>query len=108
MNPEALNFERIKKARDHHDATCDKGKADRVYMHPADIERMQWEEGDVIAGLTLYGDSTMSPGRLRISCPGERSHSETADMVPIVDLRKTDKEIVKPLTPVPVEASHGC
>lgn len=72
MSPEARQFERIKAARDHHDATCPLGKAIEVHMNGFDIKRMQWDEGDTIAGLLLVANPQVQPDRFKIICPGDK------------------------------------
>ena len=39
-------------------------------MNPFEIERMQWEEGDTIAGLLLEGDAKVGTGAFRLVCDG--------------------------------------
>ena len=39
-------------------------------MNPFEIERMQWEEGDVIAGLVLEADPKLGTGEFRLVCDG--------------------------------------
>src|ERR687887_244173 len=39
-------------------------------MHPFEIERMQWEEGDTIAGLVLEADPRIGTGAFRLVCDG--------------------------------------
>lgn len=73
MNGEAKNFAAIKLARDAHDqGGCPyRQPATSVAMHPVDIERMQWEEGDDIAGLELLADPTVGTGSFWILCDGD-------------------------------------
>lgn len=74
MNKEAANFEAIAKAKKHHDANCPwNGEGKRIYMTEFDIQRMGWEEGDVIAGLTLMVDAQLTTGRFRVECDEEPS-----------------------------------
>lgn len=72
MNKEAANMKAIYKAKQHHDQNCPwNGEGKRIYMTAFDIERMGWEEGDVIAGLTLIADSDLATGRFRVECDNE-------------------------------------
>lgn len=73
MNREAQNLEAIVKARDHHNkGGCPyNGTATEVHMAPFDVERMEWEDGDVIAGLTLVADSKQQTGHFRVYCDVE-------------------------------------
>lgn len=72
MSASAKNMEVVVKAKAHHNETCPwKGNANRVLMHPFDIERMGWEEGDTIAGLTIISDTGITTGMLRVQCDAE-------------------------------------
>lgn len=68
-NPEAKNFEAIVKAKDQHNKNCP-FPPHTVRMNPFEIERMQWEEGDTIAGLLLEGDGKVGTGSFRLICDG--------------------------------------
>ena len=51
------NMQAVCQAKEVHDKTCLwGGKATEVHLAFFDIERMGWEEGDVICGLTVVGD----------------------------------------------------
>lgn len=77
MNKEAKNMEAIYKAKQQHDATCRFGGIGvRIYMTAFDIERMGWEEGDVIAGLKLVVDPEGQTGRFRVECDAEPKNDE--------------------------------
>jgi hypothetical protein len=72
MNKEAKNMEAIYKAKENHDNNCPYGGAGvRIYMTGFDIHRMGWEEGDVIAGLTLLISDQLATGRFRVECDAE-------------------------------------
>src|SRR3954462_13676695 len=59
-------------AREVHDKTCVwGGKATEVHLGFFDIERMGWEEGDLICGLVVVGDATVATGMLRVTCDAE-------------------------------------
>jgi hypothetical protein len=68
-NPEAKNFEAIVKAKADHNSHCP-FPPHTVRMNPFEIERMGWEEGDVIAGLTLEADAKLGTGAFRLVCDG--------------------------------------
>jgi hypothetical protein len=78
---EAKNLERISKAIDHHDATCEY-PAVAVAMNPFEVERLGW---DTIRGLPIQGDPEIGTGAFRIVCareerkPGEESVEAVAD-----------------------------
>src|SRR6185369_4407833 len=55
VSAEAKNFEAIVKAKAAHNKNCP-FPPHTVRMNPFEIERMQWEEGDTIAGLVLEAD----------------------------------------------------
>lgn len=93
MNKSAKNMEVIYKAKQNHDATCPwKGEGIRIYMTAFDIERMGWEEGDVLAGMTLLADTGLATGRFRVECDNEPK-SDVVIGDKIVDF-KTNKEPV--------------
>ena len=68
----AKNMQAVCQAKDAHDRSCPwGGKANAVHMSWFDIERMGWEEGDVICGLTVMGDETVATGMMRVTCDAE-------------------------------------
>jgi hypothetical protein len=69
VGAEAKNFEAIVKAKADHNARCP-FPPHTVRMNPFEIERMGWEEGDVIAGLTLEADGAIGTGAFRLVCDG--------------------------------------
>ena len=68
-NPEAKNFEAIVKAKEAHNRACP-FPPHTVRMNPFEIDRMGWEEGDLIAGLTLEADPKLGTGAFRLVCDG--------------------------------------
>src|SRR3954468_23487160 len=59
-------------AKEVHDRTCKwGGKANQVHLAWFDIERLGWEEGDIICGLTLVGDPKAETGRRGVSVAGD-------------------------------------
>jgi hypothetical protein len=79
MSAEAKNFEAIVKAKAAHNANCP-FPPHTVRMNPFEIERMQWEEGDTIAGLVLEADPKLGTGAFRLICDGmEPPELETED-----------------------------
>src|SRR5439155_26977017 len=67
MSAEGKNFEAILKAKADHNAKCP-FPPHTVRMNPFEIERMQWEEGDTIAGLVLEADPKLGTGAFRLVC----------------------------------------
>jgi hypothetical protein len=69
---EAKNLERIVKAIDHHDSTCEY-PAVAVAMNPFEVERLGW---DSIRGLPIQGDANIGTGAFRIVCAHEQDEPE--------------------------------
>src|SRR5687767_231796 len=60
------------KAKEVHNSTCPwGGTANRVHLSWFDLERIGWEEGDVICGLVVMGDERVATGTMRVSCDAE-------------------------------------
>lgn len=65
-------MEQIVKLKKEHDATCEfGGKAVRILMSPFDIDRLGWEDGDQIMGLTVVADETKQPSFATVECDAE-------------------------------------
>ena len=96
----AKNMEAVCQAKEIHDKTCPwGGKGTEVHMAWFDIERMGWDEGDVICGLAVVGDEKVATGMMRVTCDAEgdgggRSEEEEVEIVDAV----SDRELV-PTTP---------
>jgi hypothetical protein len=72
IDASAKNMQAVCKAKEHHDKTCPwGGKGTAVHLSWFDIERMGWEEGDVICGLVVVGDERVATGMMRVSCDAE-------------------------------------
>jgi hypothetical protein len=69
MSAQGKNFEAIVKAKADHNARCP-FPPHTVRMNPFELERMGWEEGDVIAGLTVEADGKIGTGAFRLICDG--------------------------------------
>src|SRR3954471_2569412 len=79
VGAEAKNFEAIVKAKADHNKNCP-FPPHTVRMNPFEIERMQWEEGDTIAGVVLEPDAKIGTGAFRLVCDGmEPPELETED-----------------------------
>jgi hypothetical protein len=82
------NMRAVCQAKEVHDRTCRwGGKANQVHLAWFDIERLGWEEGDTICGLTLVGDDQMQTGRMRVSCDAEPDgdRKEVEEVEEVVD-----------------------
>ena len=96
----AKNMQAVCQAKEAHDKNCPwGGKGTEVHLAWFDIERMGWEEGDVICGLVVVGDETVSTGMMRVTCDAEgdgggRSEEEEVEIVEAV----SNRELV-PTTP---------
>ena len=66
------NMEAVCKAKEVHNRTCPwGGTATEVHLAFFDIERIGWEEGDLICGLTVVGDASVATGMMRVTCDAE-------------------------------------
>ncbi len=76
---EARNLERISKAIDHHNSTCE-FPAIAIVMNPFEVERLAW---DSIRGLPIRSDPEIGTGSFRIVCAREEGEleEETAEAV---------------------------
>ncbi len=91
---EGKNFGAIAKAKEQHNKACP-FPPHTVRMHPIEIERMQWEEGDTIAGLVLEADPRVGTGTFRLVCDGSEP--------PELEMEETDV-ISAPAEPLVVPA----
>lgn len=83
---EAQNLERISKAIDHHNATCEY-PANAVLMNPFEVERLGW---DSIRGLPIRPDGAVGTGRFRIQCSGEQLEPEEE----VVEAVAEEREVI--------------
>ena len=94
----AKNMQAVCKAKEHHDKTCPwGGTGTEVHMAWFDINRIGWEEGDVICGLVVVGDASVATGMLRVTCDAEPDddRSEEEEVEEVVDA-VSDRELVIP------------
>ena len=93
------NMRAVCQAKEVHDKTCVwGGKANEVHLAFFDIERMGWEEGDLICGLIVVGDSTVATGMMRVTCDAEPDgggRSEEEEVEEFVDA-VSERELVTP------------
>ncbi len=78
---EAKNLERISKAIDHHNATCE-FPAVAVAMNPFEVERLGW---DSIRGLPIRSDPEIGTGSFRIVCAREEGRPEEETVEAVAD-----------------------
>ncbi len=86
VNASGKNMRAVCEAKEVHDKTCPwGGKGTEVHLNYFDIDRMGWEEGDVICGLVVVGDRTVATGMMRVTCDAEpdggRSEEEEVEEV---------------------------
>lgn len=90
IDASAKNMQAVCKAKEDHNANCPfGGTAIEVHLSWFDIERMGWEEGDVVCGLTVVGSESVATGMMRVICDAEkdgggRTEEEEAEMVEAV------------------------
>jgi len=66
------NMRAVCEAKEHHNRTCPwGGSATEVHLSPFDVDRLGWEEGDVICGLVLVANSKVQTGRMEVTCDAE-------------------------------------
>jgi hypothetical protein len=74
-------------------------KAKEVHLNWFDLDRMGWEEGDVICGLTVIGDEKVATGMMRVTCdaePGDPSGLEEEEDIEVVEAVSSEREIHAP------------
>ncbi len=100
LDASAKNMQAVCKAKEVHDKTCPYGgTANAVHLNWFDIERMGWEEGDVICGLVVVGDQRVSTGTMRVTCdaePDDLPGLEEEEDIEVVDAVSADRELVTP------------
>jgi hypothetical protein len=78
---EAKNLERISKAIDHHNTTCEY-PAVAVVMNPFEVERLGWES---IRGLPIRSDPAVGTGSFRIVCAREEGLPEEEEVEAVAE-----------------------
>jgi hypothetical protein len=94
----AKNMRLVCQAREAHDnGGCPwGGKATEVHLAWFDIERMGWEDGDVICGLVVVGDETVQTGRMRVTCDAEPDGGKReAEEEEIVEAVAGERELIE-------------
>ena len=88
LDASAKNMRAVCQAKEHHDKTCPwGGKGTEVHLSWFDIERIGWEQGDVICGLVVIGDERVATGTMRVTCDAEPDddHSLEEEQEDVVD-----------------------
>jgi hypothetical protein len=102
LDASAKNMEAVCKAKEVHNKTCPYGgTATHVHLAWFDLERMGWDEGDVICGLVVVGDSKVATGMMRVTCDAEPDgggREEEEAEAEVVEAVSTQE--VAPATPV--------
>ena len=92
VDASAKNMEAVCKAKEAHDKSCPwGGKANQVHLSWFDLERIGWEEGDVICGLVVVGDAQVATGMMRVTCdaePGNDKEEAEEEVVEAVSERE--------------------
>ena len=100
LDASAKNMQAVCKAKEVHNQTCPYGgNANAVHMNWFDLERIGWEEGDVICGLTVVGDAKVATGMMRVTCdaePDDPSGLEEEAEDEVVDAVSTERVIMQP------------
>lgn len=72
MSASAENMRRVVEAKATHENDCPfNGTAIAVLLSPVELERLGWEDGDDIAGISVVGATEMGTGRMTIGCDGD-------------------------------------
>jgi hypothetical protein len=90
LNKEAKNFQAIYSAKKAHDVDC-QSAAKAIGLSYFDMERMGWEEGDVVAGLPLTVDGGQAGG-IRIICDGIHAGNHDSEEVGIDEPQEADAD----------------
>jgi hypothetical protein len=100
LDASAKNMQAVCKAKEVHNQTCPYGgNANAVHLNWFDLERMGWEEGDNICGLTVIGDEKIATGMMRVTCdaePDDPSGLEEEAEDEVVDAVSTERVIMQP------------
>ncbi len=100
LDASAKNMQAVCKAKEVHNKTCPYGgQATAVHLNWFDIERMGWEEGDIICGLTVLGDEKVATGMMRVTCdaePDDPSGLQEEEDIEVVEAVTQEREISVP------------
>ena len=100
LEASAKNMEAVCQAKDVHNRTCPYGgNATEVHLNWFDLNRIGWEEGDVICGLVVVGDEKVATGMMRVTCdaePDDLDELEEEEELEVVEAVSADREISMP------------
>ncbi|HET6550752.1 MAG TPA: hypothetical protein VFG79_19980 [Solirubrobacter sp.] len=88
------NMQAVCQAKEVHNKTCPYGgNANEVHLAFFDIDRLGWDEGDLICGLVVVGDASVPTGRMRVTCDaepdgGRKEEEEVEEVVDAVSTRE--------------------
>jgi len=98
VDASAKNMQAVCKAKEAHNASCPwGGQANAVHLSWYDLERMGWDEGDVICGLVVNGDEKVATGMMRVTCDAEPDGDggrEAEEEVETVEAVAADRDLV--------------
>ena len=112
LDASAKNMQAVCKAKEAHDKSCPwGGTANRVHLSWFDLERIGWEEGDVICGLIVVGYDQVATGMMRVSCDAEpgggKEESEEEVVEAVVRPRARDYlAVVRAFRPALISSSR--
>jgi hypothetical protein len=94
VDASAKNMQAVCKAKEAHNKSCPfGGTATEVHMSWFDIERIGWEEGDVICGLVVVGDETVATGMMRVTCDAEGDGGDKVEEEEVVEAVAAQREL---------------
>lgn len=100
LDASAKNMQAVCKAKEQHDKTCPYGgNATEVHLNWFDIERMGWDEGDNICGLTVIGNAKVPTGMMRVRCDAEPDDTpglEEEEELELVEAVSSEREFITP------------
>lgn len=100
LDASAKNMQAVCKAKEVHNATCPYGgAATEVHLNWFDLERMGWEEGDNVCGLTVVGNEKVSTGMMRVTCdaePDDEPTLEEEEELELVEVVSSERELLTP------------
>ena len=102
IDASAKNMQAVCKAKEVHNKTCPYGgNATAVHMSFFDVDRLGWEEGDTICGLTVVADAKVATGMMRVTCDAEPDggKDESEEVEEVVDAVSTRERELQPVGP---------